>query len=126
MRLLDQVVRLMHSASEQEICLELSRLAGVVKLHLALEDQHMYPRMLEHTDTVVQQAAHEYKASMAEFALEYVAFHDKWMRNGAVSDARLEFIKEFKGVSDVLRARISHENQGLYDLIDQKDIKLAS
>lgn len=126
LRSLDHVNRMMESASEQDICLELSRLAGVVKMHLTLEDKNLYPRMLEHSDPAVRETAAEYQRTMGNLAPAYLSFHEKWMRSGAIEQERVQFIKEFGNVRDALKQRIALENSGLYDLVDKQNIRLAS
>ncbi len=117
---------MMSAASEQEVCLELSRLAGIVKIHLSLEDKNLYPRMLEHADASVRETAQEYQRSMGDLAPVYLAFHEKWMRSGAIEKDRQLFIKEFTGVREALKKRIELENANLYDVIDKQNIRLAS
>lgn len=126
LRSLDQVNRIVESAPEQDICLELSRLAGVVKMHLTLEDKNLYPRMLEHSDPAVRETAAEYQRSMGNLAPVYLGFHEKWMRSDAIEQDRAQFIKEFGTVRDALKQRIALENSGLYDLVDKQNIRLAS
>lgn len=116
----------MGTAPENEIGLELARLSGIVKLHLALEDKNMYPRMIEHPDDAVRKTAAEYQRTMAALAPAYAAFHEKWIQTGAIAAARAEFIREFTAVGDALRTRIDQENRGLYDFIDNKGVLLAS
>lgn len=126
LRHLDALDKLAGAAPEQEVCLELSRLGGVVKLHLTLEDKNLYPRMLEHGDAGVRATAEEFKRTMSDLAPVYVAFHDKWIRPGAVDANRFQFAAEFRTVRDALRRRIDKENRGLYDVIDKNNIEVAS
>lgn len=126
LRHLDALDKLAGAAPEQEVCLELSRLGGVVKLHLALEDKNLYPRMLEHGDPAIRATAEEYQRTMSDLAPVYVAFHEKWIKPGAVDANRFEFAKEFRAVREALRQRIDKENRGLYDVIDKNDVKVAS
>jgi hemerythrin-like domain-containing protein len=126
LRHLDALDKLAAAAPEQEVCLELSRLGGVVKLHLNLEDKNLYPRMLEHGDPAVRATAEDFQRTMSDLAPIYVAFHEKWIRAGAVDSNRSQFAAEFRTVRDALRQRIDKENRGLYDVIDKNNILVAS
>jgi len=126
LRHLDALDKLAAAAPEQEVCLELSRLGGVVKLHLTLEDKNLYPRMLEHGDPAVRSTAVEFQRTMSDLAPVYVAFHEKWIRPGAVDAGRSQCAAEFRTVRDALRSRIDKENRGLYDVIDKNNVQVAS
>lgn len=125
LRSLSEVKRLAADAPEQEVSLALSRLAGVVKLHLTLEDQNMYPRMLAHEDAVVRETAQQYQRTMGELAPAYVAFHEAWTKPGAIDAQRQAFLRDFTQIEAALQQRITRENEGLYDLIDRANIALV-
>lgn len=82
--------------------------------------------MLEDKDPTVQSTALEYMKTMGDLAPAYLAFHDKWIQHGAIAAQRSDFISAFNGVSDALRERIARENEDLYDLIDRRNIAMAS
>ncbi|MBV8638107.1 MAG: hypothetical protein JO322_08460 [Candidatus Eremiobacteraeota bacterium] len=117
-RLLDSIDRVRAIGSEQELCVQLVRLAGIVKLHLTLEDKNLYPTMLRHADPEVRATAQLYKLTMAELAPAYTAFHETWTRPQAISTDRLRFAREFESICEKLRKRIDLENHDLYDVAD--------
>lgn len=125
LRSLSEVKRLAADAPEQEVSLALSRLAGVVKLHLTLEDQNMYPRMLAHADVNVRETAERYQHTMGELAPVYIAFHETWTKPGAIDAQRQAFLRDFGQIEAALQQRIALENEGLYDLIDRVDLALV-
>jgi hypothetical protein len=82
--------------------------------------------MLAHQDAQIRATAEKYQQTMADLAPAYIAFHEKWMRSGAIDGERAQFVKDFTQVSNALKQRIQFENEGLYNLIDDNDIRLAS
>lgn len=120
LRALDHLDGLSHNEPEQTLCSELSRLAAIVKLHLALEDKNLYPAMYKNADPQVRATAEEYQQTMGDLAPKYVAFHEKWIAAGAIAGDRPGFIRDFATVRDALRLRIDLENRNLYDVVDRK------
>lgn len=120
LRALDHVDGMCKNESEQTLCSELARLAGIVKLHLALEDKNLYPAMHKNADAQVRATAEEYQRTMGNLAPHYIAFHEKWIGAGAIAGDRAGFIKDFLQIRDALRTRIDLENRNLYDVVDQK------
>lgn len=110
------------AGSADELRKDLIRLAGVLKVHLAMEDRSMYPRLLEHEDAAVRSMAREYQLTMGDLAPAFDAFYQKWMRRNAIEDARADFASETAKIAGALGNRIKLENENLYDMIDRKDI----
>lgn len=126
LRHLDQVQKTIPAGTEHEICLELSRLAGVLKMHLTLEDQNLYPRMLAHENAMIRKTAENYQLTMSQLAPAYMAFHEKWTKHGAIDADRAQFAKAFAEIRDALQQRIQRENEGLYQLIDEHEIGVVA
>ena len=96
----------------------LSRLSGLLEVHLALEDKSFYPVLLKHADPEVRKTAQSYQESMGTLATAYMAFRGRWLRQGAIEEDRPGFEKELNAVWALLDQRIDLENDTLYAMVD--------
>lgn len=119
LRSLDEIDRV-RNGSEQQICGELARLAGIVKMHLTLEDKNLYPAMFKHADAQVRATAEEYQRTMGDLAPAFIAFHEKWTRAGAITADHSGFLRDYMRIAEALKRRIDLENHNLYNLVDAK------
>lgn len=107
--------------SEQEagaIRRQLSKMHGIVGLHLAMEDQSLYPAMLRSTDAEARALAQQYSDEMGDLASAFNAHMKTWGSNAAVSNAAAEFTAQTKGIFNALSKRIHRENTQLYPKAD--------
>lgn len=107
--------------SEQEaasIRRQLSKMHGIVGLHLAMEDQSLYPSMLRSTDAEARTLAQQYSDEMGDLALAFDAHMKTWASNTAVSNAAAAFTEQTKGIFNALSKRIHRENTQLYPVAD--------
>jgi hypothetical protein len=107
------------SAARLRACL--AQLAGVLRIHLAMEEKNMYPRLLEHPDPMVRAAGIEYRQTMADLEPAFQSYYDAWTEE-AIARSRAAFLKETKGLVMVLPNRIALENDKLYAMIDREAI----
>lgn len=124
--------RLLDEASKNALPLDpescrstLARLAGILKIHLAMEDKALYPRMLTHDDAQVRQTAGEYQQSMGQLAPAFESFYERWRLHGAIEQAPQEFSGALRVIQRALRERMDLEDANLYDLVDDR-VNLAS
>jgi hemerythrin-like domain-containing protein len=96
----------------------LSRLSGLIEVHLALEDSTFYPALLKHTDPEIRRIAKAYQESMGKLAGVYTDFRTRWMRAGAIENDQDGFAKEMADVAGALNKRIDLENTTLYSMVD--------
>lgn len=95
----------------------LGRLSGVIKLHLAMEDESLYPNLAKSADTKVKGVADKFIKEMGGIAKAYLAYADKWT-DKAVKENPKGFISETNGIIKVLGERIQKEESELYPLAD--------
>lgn len=95
----------------------LSNLAGKLSVHLAMEDQALYPRLLGATDPKMQSMARQFMTEMGGLGSAFTAYNGKWQ----VSDIRADpagFAEETRAVFAALTQRITRENRELYPQAD--------
>lgn len=97
----------------------LGRLAGMVKIHLAMEDKALYPQLIESTDLKVSAMAKSFQSEMQGIVETFDACVDKWRNSEAIERSWDRFAAEFRQIKQVLGRRIERENKELYEAFDR-------
>lgn len=97
----------------------IARLAGKVKVHLAVEDKSLYPSLVGHTDKSVSDMAKNFQKEMGQLAGVFVAWVEKWNSDIIIEKSAADFKKETTVVIKALRDRIDRENNQLYATYDK-------
>jgi hemerythrin-like domain-containing protein len=124
-KLLEQVAELKDifeqkefSKRESEIIQKLSELSGLLKLHLKLEDENLYPALLAHKNQAVKEMAARYVREMSGLSEAFTNYRTKWLHLGAITAEPQKFVEESINVFSALGTRIDKENNELYSLVD--------
>lgn len=96
----------------------LSEIAGRLTVHLAMEDKHLYPNLLQHTDTAVRQTAERFVNEMGGIATVFKTYLANWPSADAVARNPAGFRSATQGILKALGGRIQQENTVLYPLMD--------
>ena len=97
----------------------LSSLAGVLKIHLAAEDQALYPKLISHNDAKIKNLAKQYVTEMGGIKSAFEAYQQRWSSPQKIQANPATFVQETRGVFDVLAKRIYKEDNELYPLLDK-------
>ncbi len=97
---------------------KLSQLFGKLSLHLAMEDNSLYPRYQKHADAKVRDVADRFAKEMNGVKPAIEAFSRKWTEGGIKADPS-GFCVEATRLFDVLADRIRRENTEFYPLLDK-------
>jgi hemerythrin-like domain-containing protein len=100
----------------------LSILSGKVKIHLALEDQTLYPSLRDCLDPETQTLALQFQVEMGGLLEAFTRFVEKWPNHHCIRMAPLPFIKDAQRMADALSNRIQRENEILY-VAAEREIK---
>lgn len=96
----------------------LSGLVGKVNFHLAMEDEALYPRLVQAKDPVVQQRAGKFQKEMGGLGRVFTEYHGKWQLAAIRADLP-GFAEDTRKVFGALTKRIERENAELYPLADK-------
>jgi hypothetical protein len=97
---------------------QLSNLAGKVGFHLAMEDQALYPRLMERKGSRVEATANKFQTEMGGLAKVFTDYNSKWQLT-AIRNDMAGFANETRKVFGALAHRITRETNELYPLADQ-------
>jgi hemerythrin-like domain-containing protein len=98
----------------------LSSLAGKLKVHLAMEDKTLYPRLMQDPDPEVSGLAKRFADEMGGIAEVFAGYTDRWPSGKAIQEAPQQFVTDTKKLFAALATRIERENNQLYPLLDQR------
>jgi hypothetical protein len=96
----------------------LSNLAGKLNFHLAMEDQALYPRLMERKDADAKGMAKKFMDEMGGLGKVFGTYNDKWQVSAIRKDPA-GFASETQAVFAALTKRIQRENTELYPLADR-------
>ncbi|CAN7549280.1 hemerythrin domain-containing protein [Duganella sp. LjRoot269] len=97
---------------------QLSKMHGLVGLHLAMEDKSLYPSMLRSDDSAARALAQRYSDEMGDLALAFDNHMKAWASSASISGAANVFTEQTKGIFNALSKRIHMENTQLYPVAD--------
>lgn len=112
--------------SAVEITLMLARLTGILRIHLALEDEILYPALRNARDPEVARAAERYWREMGGLADGFLDFVDRWKRADALLADADRFRAESKLVFSALAERIEREHAEIYPMAERLRISRAA
>lgn len=92
----------------------------VLMVHLAKEDQHLYPVLRARTGTRAAQIAARFADEMGGLAAAYRDYTNRWTTDRMASDWR-GYGDDTRKIVRALRHRIMREERDLYPLIDADD-----
>jgi len=101
------------------ILMQLNRLYGVLRVHLAHEDVELYPALTASPDPDVARTARHYVEEMGGLALDLECFARHWSCSASITSNFDEFRQAAQDLMLALAVRIERENQYLYPLADR-------
>ncbi len=104
--------------NEMELRRQLALLSGKLKMHLTMEDQSLYPRLMESDNTALRDLSKKYNSEMGHIKGEFENYMSAWPSYKAIEESPDRFISETKAIFEVLGARIAKEDKELYPLAD--------
>jgi hypothetical protein len=107
------------AAAAESIRTELSKLAGVLKLHLAMEDDGLYPSLAESDDAKVRETARAFAEEMGGLAAAFTSYSDRWTAVAIAQDPDA-FARETRRIFTALADRIDREDNNLYPLLERQ------
>jgi hypothetical protein len=100
------------------ILMQLNRLLGLLRVHLAHEDVELYPRLIDSSDPNVARTAANYFAEMGGLATDLEYFSRHWSCSVSIAGNIDEFRHDLHELILALAVRIERENRYLYPLAE--------
>ncbi len=102
-----------------EITLMLARLTGILRIHLALEDEILYPALRNASDARIAETAERYWQEMGGLAGAFLDFVDRWKRADTLLAEADRFRSESTLVFGALAERIAREHGEIYPMAER-------
>jgi hypothetical protein len=103
----------------KDIATELAKFSGLLKMHLAMEDNSLYPSLLKSTDTKVRDTATKFQKEMGDIKAAFEVYSKKWLSAANMAADPDSFKKETTDLFKALKNRIQRENDELYAAADK-------
>lgn len=100
------------------ILMQLNRLLGILRVHLAHEDVELYPKLIESSDPEVARTAAAFVAEMGSLAIDLEWFAQHWSCSASIAGNIDEFREGAHQLVLALAVRIARENRYLYPLAE--------
>lgn len=104
-----------------EACRRLARFTGKLKVHAAMENSALYPRLLESDDPRVRERAERLFREVGTLYDSFSEYSEQWCVPERVRDAPEAFASETLVMLQRLGRRMARENDELYPLVDASD-----
>ena len=98
----------------EQISALLPSLAGKLSIHLAMEDNALYPRLLDSKEEKVRQTAAAFIAQMGDLKKVFKDYTKRWNSSLKIKEQLAEFNRETQTIFAALAERIEREDQELY------------
>lgn len=124
-QLTQQIITRMQRINTRDDAMEcartLAKLTGILQLHLAAEDNSLYPRLRASPDRKTAETARAFAEEMGGLATIYSEFVSEWPTGNAIFADLEGFRTQASLVFSALARRIGRENEELYPLAEQAD-----
>ncbi|MDP9024109.1 MAG: hemerythrin domain-containing protein [Candidatus Eremiobacteraeota bacterium] len=97
----------------------LQRLRNVLVTHLKLEDDTLYPYLIQSENPMLRDKALRFKAEMGSLAHDFSRFYEAWEPPGHISKERDRFLEESSALRSALLIRMDSEDHDLYEIADR-------
>ena len=101
------------------LSLKLARLAGILRTHFAMEDQILYPLMIESDHRAAAMMARVFRNELGHLGGQFERFIERWASSIAIAGALRQFEYEAGMLFAAVRDRIHRENRDLYPLAEE-------
>ena len=96
----------------------LAELSGKLLVHLAAEDNVLYPQLRKSADPMVRALAQRFVDEMQPISGAFKAYAVRWGSARTIQSDAETFIRETKEILTALNARIRREHAELYSVAD--------
>lgn len=107
------------AADSTPIATVVRELFGKFAVHLAIEDNSLYPRYRDHADSRLRDTAQRFESEMGGLGERFDLYRKTWPGPLAIARDPAAFVAETAAVLAALKERVGREETQLYDLIDR-------
>ena len=105
------------AANAEEASRAVSRLAGLLTVHLAAEDKFLYPNLARSEDEHIRTTAARFDEEMGHLASTFLSYKEAWMTPTKIRQNPAACLDATKEVLAALQERLGREDAQLYPLL---------
>jgi len=120
-RLLDLIDDYRPGMPGYPILMQLNRLYGILRVHLAQEDVVVYPRLLASSDPAIAGKARAFVDEIGDLAIHLECFARHWSTSASIVTRFAEFREAAQELVMRLAVRIELETRELYPLAEMSE-----
>jgi serine/threonine-protein kinase len=105
-----------------EIRKRVARFAGKLKMHAAMENEALYPRLLQHRDARVKEKARALFDDVEKIYASFGGYAAKWSTVDAIVEDPAAYAKDTRRALVTLWTRMVRENEELYPMVDECEV----
>ena len=102
----------------EEIARLIISMSSTIKLHLAVEDQVLYPALRSGNNAVLARMGQKFQDEMGAIATAYMGFAERWNQANRVAQDPDGFRSDANTVLKTVHARMQKENTVFYPAIE--------
>jgi hemerythrin-like domain-containing protein len=87
---------------------------GKLTVHLAMEDNVLYPRLLQNSDRNIRTSAQTFVREMGSISDDLKIYKTRWTSALIIQENPEQFIEQTKNIFEKMVKRIEKENEELY------------
>jgi hypothetical protein len=98
----------------------MARLKGKLLVHSSMENEALYPHLLQHADSDIRAVA---QRLFDEFSAIYDALaqhHSQWSTVDRIEASSTDYARDTRAIFETLKLRMDRENSELYPLVDRE------
>ena len=105
-------------AAAYPLALDLSRLAGILRIHFALADRNLYPFLIASGSPEAVAIAHDFQREICTLANRFERFNLRWSSSSAIAGNVTLFRGEAAVMIMAIRRRLRREMSDLFPVAD--------
>ena len=105
----------------REVRRMMARLKGKLVVHSTMENEALYPRLLEHPDPTTRALSKDLFDELSGIYDTFSAHHTKWTSVEGIEADPAAYARHTREVFEKLKLRMERENRELYPLADRDD-----
>ncbi|MEO7815457.1 MAG: hemerythrin domain-containing protein [Sphingomicrobium sp.] len=105
-------------ASACPLALDLSRLAGILRIHFSLADRNLYPFLIASGSPETAALAREFQREICTLATRFERFSQRWQSSSLIASNISLFRSEAAVMIMAIRRRLRRETSDLFPIAD--------
>lgn len=93
---------------------QLASIGGLLRVHVAMEDDAFYPSLLRHRDGELRTIARRFLVERDQIQGRWDAYHDRWRERPAIEGAAARFVDETRDMLLTLGKRMVEEDRSFH------------